>query len=259
MIDESKEYYVAFIDVLGFTEMVYDDQFNTLQGYINTVQDQFMVKFNEEGNVIKILSISDSIILLTLTENEANFMKLIEAVQEIQAALALKDIWLRGAISFGMVYYVPEKNILIGKGFINAYNLEKEAIYPRVIIDPKIIIKVSTDGLSFKRKYNKKRATELTYVKRVFATFPGAENECTFDVDAMFICYGSYLAATLNDDEFATLYSNIKNHLYSSQKTYHKFFWLRNYFNYVIQRGLSPNKVIGEEQAKQWKNSFFKL
>jgi len=58
----------------------------------------------------------------------------------LQQVLIKSEIFLRGAISVGDLYVDTEKNQIIGKAFIQAYELESTvAKYPRVIMDNKII------------------------------------------------------------------------------------------------------------------------
>lgn len=54
--------------------------------------------------------------------------------------IILRGTLLRGAISFGDLYFNTLTNIVFGPALINAYRLgENIALYPRIIIDPKII------------------------------------------------------------------------------------------------------------------------
>lgn len=58
---------------------------------------------------------------------------------KLQTKLITQGILVRGAISFGELFSDDTHNIVVGPGLINAYRLEAKAIYPRIIIDRKII------------------------------------------------------------------------------------------------------------------------
>lgn len=144
---EYKKGFVAFIDVLGFTDMINnptDISKQKIENYLNIVDEQFK-KFDAISE-LKSIVISDSIILsLEISENntEANIealTKLCKTIKLIQQNLALHNIWVRGAISYGDIYFDNERKQVIGKGYINAFYLERDyAIYPRVILDNKIV------------------------------------------------------------------------------------------------------------------------
>ena len=75
-----------------------------------------------------------------LRDNIDKFRQLCIAVGIIQKHLAVKNIWMRGAISSGDTYFDSIKGQIVGPAYINAYLLEnKSAVSPRVIIDSKII------------------------------------------------------------------------------------------------------------------------
>lgn len=142
-----KKGFVAFIDVLGFTDMINnptDISKQKIENYLNIVDEQF--KEFDAISELKSIVISDSIILsLEILENnnEANIKVLTDlckTIKLIQQKLALSNIWIRGAISYGDIYFDDERKQVIGKGYINAFYLERDyAIYPRVILDNKIV------------------------------------------------------------------------------------------------------------------------
>lgn len=58
-------------------------------------------------------------------------------VSKIWLDLAWDGFFCRGAISDGLLFH--HRNIVFGSAYLNAYYLEPKAIFPRVIIDPKVI------------------------------------------------------------------------------------------------------------------------
>lgn len=142
-----KKGFVAFIDVLGFADMINnptDISKQKIEDYLNIVDEQF--KRFDSSSEFKSIVISDSIILsLEISGNntEANteaLTKLCKTIKLIQQKLALHNIWVRGGVSYGDIYFDNERKQVIGKGYINAFYLERDyAIYPRVILDNKIV------------------------------------------------------------------------------------------------------------------------
>lgn len=142
---EYKKGFVVFLDVLGFKNMVKNEK-SKIERYLDIVYREIeKLKNIDIKKDINNIVISDSIILSVDTktsckENIKIFSHLCLFVALVQEALALENIWLRGAISFGDIFFDEKRKQIIGQGYINAYLLEeKQAIYPRVIIDNRII------------------------------------------------------------------------------------------------------------------------
>ncbi len=236
-----KNKYVAFIDVLGFSNLVEKRKIDSLEDYFTRIENVLDEIKREKSNITSIL-ISDSIIL-TVPEDIDELKSLFIAIRRIQQALAFKKILLRGAVSYGEVYYNDEKNIIVGHGYIRAFLLEKEAIYPRIIIDPQIIGKLALDKNGFislingTTKYNFE--DHLIYKRTSYAEIKD---------DAIFIDYASKIIK--KDTITITLgrvYDTIKENLYTEQKYFQKYIWLRDYFKETIQITVSR---LGLEPAK---------
>ncbi|WP_197082458.1 hypothetical protein [Pedobacter sp. BMA] len=225
--------YVAFIDVLGFSDLVYKSQHVQLEQYFQTVTE-ILSEMKRENQKIQSLNISDSIILIT--PDDLNGLKrLIRAVRKIQRKLMFKNILIRGAVSYGEAFFDDAHNIIVGKGYIRAYQLEAEAIYPRVIIDPSIISHLAMDRTELMDSLNKSEQfnSHSNYIFRHNAS-TNIEN------DAIFIDYAYALKEedTKISPLITTVYNNIKKNLYSDQKFYAKYNWLRNYFVGCITQSL---------------------
>lgn len=142
IVGRYKESYVAFLDVLGFKDMVMKQNDNKLVTYFNEVNNVIdELKRIDRKKDIGYIVISDSIILTVekVLDPEKNIKILRQiciAVSKIQKRLALNDIWIRGAISSGKTYFDQNNNQIVGPAYIDSYLLENElAIYPRVILD----------------------------------------------------------------------------------------------------------------------------
>src|SRR5664280_1584701 len=141
--------YVAFLDVLGFKNLVMSkrkDDKHKLEQYFGIVNSaiEYLKELRSKKNIGSII-ISDSVILSVPQgqgkQDNINILRhLCVAVGIIQQHLALKDIWLRGAISSGNTYFNAEKSQIVGPAYINSFLLEgSAAISPRVVLDSKII------------------------------------------------------------------------------------------------------------------------
>lgn len=148
---ETKDYYyedrvVAFIDILGFSELVkHSESNNDLINYIlealHEMDSMKRLKSEEDEEIgqCEIAVFSDTIVL----SYKADFLHLLTfSVIYLQAILLTKGILVRGGISQGKLYH--RDNIIFGPALIDAYLLESSsAKYPRVVIDGKLIERIT--------------------------------------------------------------------------------------------------------------------
>jgi hypothetical protein len=223
------EKFVAFIDVMGFSELVNSGNVNNLQAYFLKIT-QVLDKLRISKNKVESFLISDSIILIAPPGLDS-LKQLLNAIRSIQSALLWRKILLRGAVAYGEVYYNAQKNIIVGKGFIRAYLLEKEAIYPRIIIDPAIIKLVSLDKIGFIRTIN--NTLEYNFEKRLIYI---KSNFSLIKDDGIFIDYANKIIKQKSiNGNLKEIYKTIVKNLYSDQKLYSKYVWLRDYFIECLQ------------------------
>jgi hypothetical protein len=221
--------FVAFLDVMGFSNLVNRGNVDNLESYFEKITE-VLDKLRQDKADIKSFLISDSIILIA-PSGLKSLIQLLWAIRRIQSAILWRKILLRGAVSYGQVYYNKDRNIIVGKGFIKAYLLEQEAVFPRVIIDPAIIKQVSTDKTAFIKLVNKN--LEYTFEDRLIYT---RSQFSEINDDGIFIDYAnkSILRDSLNGN-LKKVYESIIENLYSEQKLYSKYVWLRDYFLEILR------------------------
>lgn len=152
-MDEYEERYVAFIDILGFKNLVKDaEQDSTLleklvsilQGYeeylksseeIDTIGQCTPNKFLL--NMFRIVSFSDCVVIST--KNDITGLVLITTLITLMYnKLLYRGIFTRGALSKGKLIHTP--SIVLGAGLNNVVEFEKTAaIYPRILIDEPVL------------------------------------------------------------------------------------------------------------------------
>ena len=157
--------YVAFLDVLGFKNLIYskeDADKEKVENYFGVVNSaiEYLKTIDAKQDIGSIV-ISDSIILSvpfgkSKKDNIEKLKQLCIAISLIQFGLALKDIWLRGGISFGDTFFDKHNNQVVGEAYINAYLLEEKlAITPRVILDNKILTELKFKSAAALSEINK--------------------------------------------------------------------------------------------------------
>jgi hypothetical protein len=151
---------VAYIDILGFTEMIKqtirEDSPETSAQRLNTIFN-IVANFQRYFDAIKtkrglkdncaITMFSDLIVFSQPQSESAGVLAMFEALKRLQINMLARNILLRGSIVFGKL--IHNQNIVIGPALINAYNVEsKSAVYPRIVIDPKVMnLYVRTKGI----------------------------------------------------------------------------------------------------------------
>lgn len=233
--------YVAYLDVLGFKELVIAKS-EKLDSYYSTIIESLKgISFNNIDHIL----ISDSIILSCENKME-DLISLLEVIQLIQTNCALLGIWIRGAISIGDIYINKEEKIVVGNGLIKAYLLESQAKYPRVIIDPKIIKDSHGTGQKFIQTLNNNLDESQKRIPLVVNSLLGKESDAFFVAFAEKIFHTQEKDFNLDNakvfdlDNLNTIYLNVKSELYNSYEHYSKYLWLKNYFNDSILQMKSP-------------------
>lgn len=240
--EKLQDRFVAFIDVMGFSNLVNRDSVADLESYFITVTD-VLNKIRIDKGQIESLLISDAIILIS-PSGLKGLKDLLIAVRRIQSALLWRKILLRGAISYGQVFYDRRDNIIVGKGFIKAYLLEQEAVYPRVIVDPAIVKIIADDKEGFLRAIHKGIANEyddnLVYKH---------QDGTLLRDDCIFVDYANktVLLSSINGN-IKKVHETIAKNMYSDQRLYSKYVWLRDYF-------LERLRLINSAIEGQWQDA----
>jgi hypothetical protein len=148
---------LSYIDILGFSDLINESKIGDpevierIAWLLHTFERQFTgggrVAFDANKipkNLSHYRNFSDLILRLTLMEGE----DLVQAVNweiwslaQRQMTVVLEGILLRGSLTMDNVYC--KDNLIFGPAVISAYLMERDlALYPRIIIDDKLMLKV---------------------------------------------------------------------------------------------------------------------
>lgn len=178
---------VAFIDILGFKEMVKQSEYDPtkielLYSVLDYLKDWEtsdkwnlkLVEIEEDAQKKGVenfdirgktnsTSFSDSIVVSVKVDNNVNEMTstLIVNLAYIGAILIEKGILFRGGLTIGNIIH-NQNGTVFGQGLIDAYLLEtKSAKYPRIVLSDKLI-----KELNYPLETKKKRYPFHQYVNR---------------------------------------------------------------------------------------------
>ena len=164
MMTEEKECIVAFIDILGFSNIMRSDdveirlQAISLLEKISDYSSQHELKVDGYtlSYSVEVSTFSDNVVIsMPLTteygedyyhSDDANkFIKtLFYTIKEIVWEGLHLGLIFRGAITKGRLYH--NKNIVAGEALVRAVDMEKGVIFPRIEIDKDVIYCKNTHG-----------------------------------------------------------------------------------------------------------------
>ena len=156
------EAYVAFLDILGFKEVVMNNSIDLVAHLLCGVNERIesseialhyavslkadgprndkFQQFNRSLWKSRIISMSDSIVVVVPHYNQYSLAVMIDLCDYLQTELftiSKEPILLRGAIAKGEIYV--NNGIVCGKALVEAYLAEENSsIYPRIIMSKDI-------------------------------------------------------------------------------------------------------------------------
>ena len=143
----TKDYIVAFIDILGATRMIEEDQNKSLEIVHNAYDSAWKIykEIFKKKTRFDFKFFSDNVVIAIQVKKEENirsyFSYMSVMASLIQLNFLMRDILVRGGIALGGYY--SDDLMIWGKGLIKAYELENTiAIYPRIVVDPELIGKM---------------------------------------------------------------------------------------------------------------------
>jgi hypothetical protein len=130
------ERYVAFIDILGFSDIVKRSEtdsklYDALVKTLSDIQTREAIEGQEDVD-FRFQSFSDSIVLSS-AKSSRGLAYLLTAIYSLTIELLEEELLIRGAIARGNLYH--EKGVMFGPAFIEAYRIEQNITkYPRVLL-----------------------------------------------------------------------------------------------------------------------------
>jgi hypothetical protein len=144
---------LAFLDVLGFSDRLLSS--GNDQKLAQKILDLFVsfktlsAKFQSDDFAVTLFSDT----LCISSREPPNFVSFSCGLSLIVTSLLGLNYTVRGAVSRGSLYH--QRDIIFGPCLVRAHNLESTmAIFPRIIIDPKLEVDIDREGLLFEPIYD---------------------------------------------------------------------------------------------------------
>jgi len=217
-------YFVAYIDILGFSKMVnFDienpespDQFlNRLFKIYETTKQSFG---NHEN--LQVIQFSDSVVF-AIPYTPENFPRFLNIIGRFQYNLFSQCFLCRGGISFGKHFYA--EGFLFSSGLIEAYTIEKSlSRYPRIVVSNNLLDLIYPHGIE----------PDCPILK---------ENDDTYFVD--------FIDSSDLTNSVKYMKKILENNVSNDASINEKHRWLREYFDYKVQ--------MAQEEIEKFSNPRF--
>lgn len=246
---EYTEHYVAFIDILGFKDLLDNKEscdaiFSVFQCLMDNSQTKMF--YNGEDisafDHVKHYIMSDSIVLYIRADIEEAFFALVGTCLYLQKSLLYrqKPVLVRGGIAKGPLFV--EEQIIFGKGLSDAYIIEStSAIYPRIVFNKRLYEDAKKNNQSPKRTYwealtIREDSDELCFVHYLALNYVHALNEIPALFENVFEFCQQHLDSTYN------------------KSVREKYLWLKKYIQNEtdLQKQLIKNYPGGKELIGKW-------
>lgn len=153
---EVKNHIVLFLDILGYSSLIqscnnkeeencYLQKIHTIMLDLSTYIGQRNASVDQQNNNLhlsrfKSLLFSDNILFFAPYKDEIDmqnlYMNLLYGLSEFLIKYTKEDIFFRGGITKGNLFYDEKIHFVFGSGLVRAYSLESEvAKYPRIVIE----------------------------------------------------------------------------------------------------------------------------
>lgn len=194
-------YFLAFVDILGFSQMVKRDCQGNPDGpqYLPLIREALLeVRESDPEANFKVLQFSDSIVISRRFDSNPNvFVEFVATVGSLQARLFSRGILSRGGVAHGK--HSEEDDIIFSQALVEAYRLESTvATFPRTVISNDLLLLFPRDG-------------------------------CSLATDRDGAVFVDYLRDILSDDACASFKKINSSNLGNDQRVNAKLRWLSDY------------------------------
>lgn len=240
---EVREHIVLFLDILGYSNLIsqcksaeeenqYLQKIHTivtdLAKYIETWNAKIDEKHGTHLSRFKALLFSDNILFFAPYDNDIDmhnlYTNLLYGLSSFISQYVKEDIFFRGGITAGRLFYDENAHFVFGSGLVQAYYLESAvAKYPRIVIDKKLAPSPLLVGF----ESDTEGTWYLDYLNLGYCLI------CDNDTNGT---KRAHFTSSLHEQQ--TAITNALKKYRDNEKVYPKYQWLAQYHNdFCIQRG----------------------
>jgi hypothetical protein len=235
---------VAFIDILGFKNLVRDGRVSTILNAMEIMKRRIQEIEGVREAQVNISQFSDSLIL-SAPNNQDGLPYLVHFASLVASELFLNGIWCRGGITTGPMYH--KGSVAFGQALIDAYDLEsKLAVCPRILITwgtADRFVKFRNDG-----QPRHKLRSRGNFFRQDF------DQNLHLDIFSPMMSLPQS-TGTIKETTVKTVHGHIMEQIDASEKidvmqSQSKLFWISNYLSYVEECHGAWHVTVPEQPAK---------
>lgn len=244
LLADYQDRFVAFVDILGFTELV--QRSATDPSLLNQISQAFVIgrRSSNSDSDLRMHTFSDFVVLSAPNSREGLEVLLLETWSLIKDWLS-KGFLSRGGIALGKIVHEVsgQTPVVFGPAFLAAYRIEQEvADVPRVVFSRSAREKLENFKLTFYQRVDSQNQNRQELTKLVYRCDDGP---LCIDIFAHLRREGFDLGTSVIDEalQFRNgLCKNISSTV-DTPKHYRKVNWLVSRFNEAI-RSIPENKAL---------------
>lgn len=152
--------FVAFVDILGFRQMISSescDDVKNISLFDHNIRHVVGVLTSEYGKIFSIKMFSDCL-CLSCENDPDKFEYILTELSFIQLFFSTNGIFVRGGFSRGL--HFENEYIIYSQGLVQAYELEKTAVFPRILLGREVVDLIKKEGI------NERSSGKYDYVMR---------------------------------------------------------------------------------------------
>lgn len=132
-MEDTKNRFVAFIDILGFKNLVDTKTHHMVFNKLSSLVDSFK-KIKRDAPTLRIWMFSDSILIMSVDDSEASADNILFYTSLIITRALDVELLAKGGIAFGQFTADFDKSIFFGKPLIDSYLLQEDMKMSSVIL-----------------------------------------------------------------------------------------------------------------------------
>lgn len=239
MVGMYQDRYVAFLDILGFKDMVQHSEdneqmlnrINMALNYTNDVQRENYEGIMSMTDIGKQVSVfSDSVVISYEKTNPGSAFYVLMDLIFICNDLLSMGVLVRGGVTVGPL--IHENNKCFGPAMVKAYKMESEyAIYPRILIDSEVI----QCGIEFKGRGNTEEYEKV---------YLGSLIDIDGDDNMIYLDFLSQHTEFDTGESYDKYIAYVRDFIVRSigmidkdkPRIIEKYEWLKNYYNKTVMK-----------------------
>ncbi|HET6407438.1 MAG TPA: hypothetical protein VFG14_06120 [Chthoniobacteraceae bacterium] len=236
------EHLIAFIDILGYSELVAQADFDEVDRCVRIFLDAFAARDPDQWLGRRTTYFSDTIVTTIPVIHPKSGPQLHGLLfHEINAlCLAQADLFdrlgviVRGGLTVGNL--IHDETRIFGPAVIQAYKLEQSASFPRIVVDRRLFTRYFADR-ALVASHHIRRAQDYSYIR------PLLYRESNGDRSVDYL--GQALHNLDDPDYYPVLLEKhrdlIRNGLaHHSSSVRAKYLWLTRYHDHTVRRTMKP-------------------